>query len=98
MKETRSGKYGRFMGGLIRQFASTIINRWEREHYIRIVRKRIEGFNPYSRTTREINHIEDPDFLNPEVMAVWIMEGLHLEYQADTSERAKEAILEVLKD
>lgn len=91
MKETRSGRYGRFQARFI-DFVISQIPVEQRGDYRAQLIQEVEEYLPEKK--RELKDIENFDWRDLHSVAALIKEGWHLMYQAQTSPRAKEAFLE----
>jgi len=91
MKETRSGKYGKFYGRLLNKIID-LLPESQKEDYRERLLTELKRYDP-SVKIKELDDVNKLDIDFPEHLARLVKEGLHLMYQAQTSCRALEFIL-----
>jgi len=104
MRETRGGKYGRFLASWI-NYTISRIPRSKREDYKLRFSKELENYSFKERPKGsprnegglwELVNIDDPLFSDPIIFARTVKEGIHLMYQKSTARRVFRSLLENL--
>lgn len=105
MEETRSGKYGRFLGVFISNYIKNFILLSKQESYKTLLVKELKGYSFESRQKGtpknsgciwELVDISDPDYQNPIHLAKTLREGIHLMYQKQTQKKVLDSLLSEL--
>jgi len=100
LKETRAGKYGRFLATLLDYVFDTMPSDYK-EDFVRELETysfepRKKGTPRGSGCVYELEDIDRIDVENPEDLAKLIKEGIHLMYQKQTAKKVMDSLLENL--
>jgi hypothetical protein len=103
--EGRASKYGRITAEVVNQIVD-LLPEEARQNYITRFRIELETYSLVHRKKgmpmnegckMELEEITNADIFDPEIMARWVKEGMHLTYLKGTSKRIKNSLLDNLK-